>query len=98
MKNSKQHQKRVLQEMIAADEKDGMYDTPIQSWYAAKTNRKVEEFDEYDQHICNVVEQYLEDEEEKMFRNGEVVSSFMAHCEENGLEIPLSFYESYFGA
>lgn len=39
-----------------------------------------------------------ETEEDKMFRNGEVIASFIEHCEENGLEIPLSFYESYFGA
>ena len=27
----------------------------IENWYAKQTNRNVEEFDDYDKHICNVV-------------------------------------------
>lgn len=31
-------------------------------------------------------------------RNVKIVGSFMEHCEENGLKIPDSFFESYFNA
>lgn len=43
-------------------------------------------------------EQLMKDQEELMERNGKVVSSFMEHCKNEGLEIPDSFYESFFGA
>jgi len=39
-----------------------------------------------------------EDMESKTERNAKVVADFMEHCKENGLEIPDSFFESYFDA
>ena len=40
----------------------------------------------------------FETEEEKTERNANVVSSFMEHCKENGMVIPDTMFESYFGA
>lgn len=39
-----------------------------------------------------------EDEETRADRNTNVVAQFMEHCKENGLEIPDSFFESFFDA
>lgn len=40
----------------------------------------------------------FEDLETKTDRNANVVADFMEHCKENGLEIPDTFFESYFDA
>ena len=39
-----------------------------------------------------------EDEESKTERNTNVVSSFIEHCKSQGIEIPDTLFESYFGA
>ena len=40
----------------------------------------------------------LENEEQKTEHNTNVVSGFMEHCKNEGLEIPESMFESYFNA
>ncbi len=34
----------------------------IKEWYAKETNRQVSEFDDYDNHICSVVEKFVNSE------------------------------------
>lgn len=40
----------------------------------------------------------IENEETKIERNMNVISSFMEHCKNEGIEIPDIAFESYFGA
>jgi hypothetical protein len=48
--------------------------------------------------VVSPVKSEDEREEIKTDRNANVVSSFMEHCKENGIEIPDSLFESYFDA
>lgn len=52
------------------------------------------------QHFREMLKAALnfETEEEKMERNGELISSFIDFCEENGVSIPDGMYEDFFGA
>lgn len=42
-------------------DKGGMDFSGVQEWYAKKINKGVDEFDDYDKHICNVVKEYAKE-------------------------------------
>jgi hypothetical protein len=48
-----------LKEQIKKEDKNN--NEYVREWYAKKTNRKVDEFDDYDLHICNVIFGYVQD-------------------------------------
>jgi len=80
-----------ISELVDNGEELNPIDQFIYDWTPAG-----EEENEFRSKLFEIVN--FEDEEFKTERNTKVVSSFIDHCKENGIEIPDSLFESYFDA
>lgn len=69
---------------------------PIDQFLLDNEPAGIEESEKFRKQLLEAIN--FEDEETKLERNTNVVASFMEHCKEEGIEIPDTMFESYFGA
>jgi hypothetical protein len=68
---------------------------PIDKFLLDNEPAGIEESEKFRKQLLEVIN--FEDAESKTERNTNVVASFMEHCKKEGIEIPDTIFESYFG-
>ncbi len=94
MESTKQKLADYMEISARVDNKEEI--NPIDQFLLDNEPAGIEESEKFRKQLLEAIN--FEDEEMKTERNTNVVASFMEHCKEEGIEIPDTMFESYFGA